>query len=268
MIFLKLGGSLITRKDQPQTPRLDVISRLAGEIAEAYRRDPHLKLLLGHGSGSFGHPVADRYQTQLGASSQEEWLGFAAVWKTANHLNRLVMDALLQAGLPALSFPPSASAISDRRKIVEYAPEPIRRALDAGLLPVVQGDVAFDREQGATILSTETVFQFLAPLFRPSLVLLAGIEPGVYKDYPYCEEILPMISDENIEALRIAPAATIDVTGGMQDKVHQAFALCHSVPGLEVRIFSGKEEGTITKALAGESVGTLISTITLPFDPK
>jgi isopentenyl phosphate kinase len=29
LYFLKLGGSLITDKDQPHTPRLDVIRRLA-----------------------------------------------------------------------------------------------------------------------------------------------------------------------------------------------------------------------------------------------
>jgi isopentenyl phosphate kinase len=264
MIFLKLGGSLITQKERHQTPRLDVISRLAQEIAEALRQDPNLKLLLGHGSGSFGHPVADQYQTQLGASSPEQWLGFGEVWKVANRLNRLVVDALLDAGLPVLSFPPSASAISEQNKIMEMASEPIQRALNAGLIPIVQGDVAFDREQGATILSTERVFEFLAPLLHPSLILLAGIEPGVYKDYPICEEIFSSITDENIDSLGIAPAATIDVTGGMADKVRQAFTFCHLVPNIEVRIFSGKEEGATREALAGAPIGTLISLNTPP----
>ncbi|MEZ4718850.1 MAG: hypothetical protein R2851_22555 [Caldilineaceae bacterium] len=39
-IFLKLGGSLITDKRAPETPRLDVIHRLAAEIAAARPKYP------------------------------------------------------------------------------------------------------------------------------------------------------------------------------------------------------------------------------------
>ena len=70
LVFLKLGGSLITDKTQPMTPRLDVIQHLAGEISAAVKSSPRLSLLIGHGSGSFGHEVADRYQTQAGGEGQ------------------------------------------------------------------------------------------------------------------------------------------------------------------------------------------------------
>mgnify|MGYP003414827420 CR=1 FL=1 len=51
LIFLKLGGSLITDKRQPETPRLDIIRQVAATIAAALRRDRSLRLLIGHGSG-------------------------------------------------------------------------------------------------------------------------------------------------------------------------------------------------------------------------
>lgn len=260
MIFLKFGGSLITQKDQPQTPRVEVISRLAKEIAEALDADPGLRLLLGHGSGSFGHHVADKYKTQLGASSEEDWLGFAEVWAVANRLNRLVIDALLHNELPILSMPPSASTISDGGKIVKLAVDPIRKATEVGLIPVIQGDVAFDLEFGSTIVSTEEVFAFLAPHLEPSLVLLAGIEPGVFESYPDRVDVLSLITEENIDDFGIAPAASTDVTGGMAAKVYQALSICRMVPGLEVRIFSGEDTGTIRDALAGAPVGTLVKT--------
>jgi len=44
--------------------------------------------------------------------TSEEWLGFAEVWWDASALNRLVMDALHEAGLPAIALPPSASVIA------------------------------------------------------------------------------------------------------------------------------------------------------------
>ena len=53
VVLVKLGGSLITRKDRPDTARREVIARLAAEIAEAWPRVAG-SLVLGHGSGSFG----------------------------------------------------------------------------------------------------------------------------------------------------------------------------------------------------------------------
>ena len=46
-VFLKLGGSLITDKYTPLTPRPDVIQRLAQECAAAQAQAPDLRLLLG-----------------------------------------------------------------------------------------------------------------------------------------------------------------------------------------------------------------------------
>jgi len=81
--FLKLGGSLITEKDRPHTARLQVIRRLASEIARARRDDPALRLVLGHGSGSFGHVPAQKYGTRGGVRTPEEWGGFVQVWREA-----------------------------------------------------------------------------------------------------------------------------------------------------------------------------------------
>ena len=70
LVFLKLGGSLITVKDQPHTPRLDVIERLAQEIAAARSADPGLQILLGHGSGSYGHVPASQFHTRQGVKTR------------------------------------------------------------------------------------------------------------------------------------------------------------------------------------------------------
>jgi isopentenyl phosphate kinase len=259
MIFLKLGGSLITDKNKPQTPRPEVIHRLASEISAAYRKTPTMQLLLGHGSGSFGHSMADKHQTHLGASTQGEWLGFADVWRVANQLNRMVIDELHTVGLPVISFPPSSSAISANKDIVEMSVEPILRAFDAGLIPVVQGDVAFDRQQGSSIISTEQVFEFLAPHLNPTLILLAGIEAGVYRDFSAPEQIVPHISEKNSQELNVSDSYATDVTGGMAAKVQQALAFCKIVPKVEVRIFSGEHDGAVEEALVGTPHGTLVS---------
>ncbi len=258
MIFLKLGGSLITDKARPETPRLDVLQRVAGEIAAARASRPGLRILLGHGSGSYGHQPASRYRTHLGAATEEDWRGFAEVWRVANELNRLVVDAVLEAGLPAVSFPPSASAITQEGEIVELAAEPIARALSAGLLPIVAGDVAFDRQRGSAIVSTERVFARLAGALRPTHLLLAGVEPGVFADYPANTRVFDVLHEADLHPSTLAGSAATDVTGGMADKVSHAMAMARAVPGLEVRIFSGVEPGAVNAALSGEPIGTLV----------
>lgn len=258
MIFLKLGGSLITNKAEVNSPRLDVISRIASEIKQALTADPELSILIGHGSGSFGHPPAHKYQTHRGARNKEDWNGFAKVWLAANQLNRIIVDSFVTADLPAISLPPSSSTISEKNKIVKMHIEPIQAALQAGLLPIIQGDTGFDVSQGATILSTETVFKFILPQLNPSVVLLAGKAPGVYVDFPNSQKILQVISTSDIGDLNIDSAKDVDVTGGMASKVRDALAMCQTVPGLEVRIFSGEGDGSILQALQGEPLGTLV----------
>ena len=109
LIFLKLGGSLITDKSAPRTPRADLMARLAAEIKNAKAASGDLRVVLGHGSGSFGHVPAKKYGTRQGVDSPEGWGGFAEVWYEATTLNRILMDVLHAAGLPGIAFPASSS---------------------------------------------------------------------------------------------------------------------------------------------------------------
>jgi isopentenyl phosphate kinase len=263
-IFLKLGGSLITDKAVPRTPRLEVLHRLAQEIVEAKEAHPDLQLLLGHGSGSFGHVPARQHGTRQGVRSLAQWRGFADVWREANALNRLVVDALSDAGLAVVAFPPSASVTACDGQVAIWDIAPLQAALTAGLLPVVQGDVIFDTVRGGTILSTEELFVYLARILQPARLLLAGIEPGVWPVYPpgveasagFIPEITPANFADILPALSGAQAT--DVTGGMASKVRQMLALVQAQPGLEVLIFSGQKPGLLRQALVGAAAGTKI----------
>jgi len=271
-VFLKLGGSLITDKTRRETPRRDALARLAGEIAAARAARPDLRLLLGHGSGSFGHFAGRQYGTRQGIVAGQEargWYGYAVTGAAAARLNRLVTDALVDAGLPAVTFQPSASARCVDGQLQELAWHPIAAALACGLLPVVHGDVALDEVRGCTIISTEEIFAYLAEHLQPSRILLAATVDGVYTGDP-----LRDLAARRIPVLRavgwgFAPpsvAATIggshgvDVTGGMESKVCQMTALVQAHPGLVVRIFSGERAGDVTRALVepAADVGTEI----------
>lgn len=258
MIFLKLGGSLITDKATPNSARTDVLDRIAGEIAAFRRQQPETALLIGHGSGSFGHAAAAKWQAQLDAVGRQRWEAFAEVWAAAQSLNRRVVDSLRAAGLPALSLPPSASAVCRDGELIELAIEPIEECLNAGVVPIVYGDVAVDRQRGTTIVSTEQVLSYLVGPLRPDRLLLAGSEAGVYTDYPDRQRMLDVLSPADLQAITLLGADNPDVTGGMADKVRRSLALAERYPTLEIRIFSGQPAGSIEAVLLGGSPGTLI----------
>lgn len=260
LTFLKLGGSLITEKVSPNLARQELIEGIAEEISEVIEGHPDMRIVLGHGSGSFGHVPAHRYDTRSGVRSREEWLGFVEVWRAAGGLHRIVMDALNKAGIRAVSFPPSGMVTACDGRIACWDLTPVKSALKAGLLPVVYGDVAFDTVRGGTILSTEDLFSHLALHIRPDRILLAGIEPGVWGDYPantrLLEIITPSIYAETFS--KILGSNSTDVTGGMSSKVRQNLDLVKKIQDLQVLIFSGLERGSIGNALAGGMPGTVI----------
>ncbi|MEE9188865.1 MAG: hypothetical protein V3U36_05795, partial [Anaerolineales bacterium] len=77
LTLLKLGGSLITDKSRPRTLRLETLVRLADEIASALQQRPSLRLIIGHGAGSYGHVSAKQHGTRQGVHTPNQWRGFA-----------------------------------------------------------------------------------------------------------------------------------------------------------------------------------------------
>ena len=274
LVFLKLGGSLITDKTQPYTPQLDVIKDVALQIATALQTHPNLRLVIGHGAGSFGHVPASEYHTRDGLprssplihrerdeSEDNYWKGFAEVWYQASALNRFVMKALHKSGVRAIALPPSSSVIASNGQVLVWETTPIRMSLSSHIVPVIFGDVVFDEIRGGTILSTEDLFTHLAHALNPERILLAGLEAAVWEDFPArtrkIEKITPNSYSEVSEGVGKSTGA--DVTGGMESKVVQMLELVQKNPELTVQIFSGAQPGNIVRALTGEVLGTLIS---------
>jgi isopentenyl phosphate kinase len=264
VVYVKLGGSLITDKRQAETPRLDVLARLAQEIQAARAARPDVRLILGHGSGSFGHVAAARYGTRQGAATPEQWLGFAAVADAAARLNRAVMAALLVAGAPAWSIQPSVALRCEDGRVTAGPEATVAAALDRGLLPVVFGDVALDGRRGATIASTEEIFEWLGGALPPDRVILAGEVAGVYAGDPLADPdavLLPELTPTMLARIQAGLGGShgVDVTGGMAAKVGQVMRWIANWPGLEVLICSGVTPGNLYRAVAtpDEATGTL-----------
>ena len=274
LVFLKLGGSLITDKTKPYTPLLDMMDDLALQIATTLQAQPNLRLVIGHGAGSFGHVAASEYKTRDGyprpsplahrerdQNEENYWEGFAEVWYQASTLNRYVMKALHKANVRAISLPPSSSVIASEGKVSVWETTPIRMALSSRMVPVIFGDVVFDEIRGGTILSTEDLFMHLARALSPERILLAGLESAVWQDFPARTKKIEKITPDTFDQIRagIGKSEGADVTGGMESKVKQMLELIENNHELTIQIFSGTEPGNIVRALTGETLGTVIA---------
>jgi isopentenyl phosphate kinase len=175
-------------------------------------------------------------------------------------LNRFVVDALLDAGVPVLSLQPSASAVCQDGHLTSLAIDSIVSALDNGLIPILHGDVALDSVRCGTILSTEEILIYLAPILRPARILLAGDVAGVMDG---SGQIIPRIEagdfDTSINAL--GGSHGVDVTGGMFSKVHAMIDLLSKQPDILVHIFSGLENNAVRDAIldSAGSAGTVLT---------
>ena len=253
VVFLKLGGSLITDKRGVEKARFSVLERLSKEIAAALKDRPGLMMVIGHGSGSFGHVAADKHGTRQGVHDREGWMGLAEVSSAAARLNQIVREALLNQGMPVLTIQPSASVLCRDGPIFTMETRTIRKALFAGLIPLIYGDVAFDEVRGGTIISTEEIFSFLTPIFKPGRIFLAGEAPGVFdRD----NRVIPLINRENIGNYRgiLGESGGTDVTGGMRAKVRSMLNLAELEPGLSIVIFSGMVAGALTRLIGGNQI--------------
>jgi isopentenyl phosphate kinase len=267
LTFVKLGGSVITDKTGQEAPDLPLIRRLAAEVRAALdQADPGYRLIIGHGSGSFGHTYARRYGIHLGLAPDADWMGFAETAAAALRLNRIVVDELLAAGVPAIAFQPSATLVARAGQLAAWDTAALARALDRRLVPAVHGDVAFDELQGSAIISTEQLLEALvrAPILRPARIVLVG-EAGVFtadpRAHPQAERI-PLIDASNIATVLLAAGGShgADVTGGMRSKVELMWRLAESTPGLTVQLV-GTIPGLLTQALLGRAhgAGTIIT---------
>lgn len=263
LVFLKLGGSLITDKRAAETPRLAVIDRLAQEIAAAQRADPALQLVIGHGSGSFGHVYGRKYGTREGVRDAAGWYGYAAVGDAAARLNRIVIAALLRVGIAAWGIQPGALIRCEEGRIVQGPESTVAAALARGLTPVVFGDVALDTVRGGTIVSTEEIFDVLSGALAPARIVLAGEVDGIFTADPQLDPTARLIAEISPASLAMVAGGLggshgVDVTGGMRAKVQQALAMVEQRPEMEIVVCSGLEAGHVQAALCGAPVGTRI----------
>ena len=258
LIVLKLGGSTITNKKIPNTPNLATINRLATEIADANVAP----LIIVHGGGSFGHPIAKEYKIKEGYREESQLVGFSKTHQAMLELNKLVLDALIDRNIPAVPVTPSSCIVSKDGRIQILFSKAIEMMLQNRFIPLLFGDAILDSNIGFTIISGDQLVAALAIKFKANKVILGVDVDGLHTADPKNNQFAKRISCINLRKLKsflhnIEKAKETDVTGGMFGKVSEMINVAKA--GIQTTITNAGKEKNILKALKGEEVeGTLI----------
>ncbi|MGH2668251.1 MAG: isopentenyl phosphate kinase, partial [bacterium] len=143
--IVKLGGSVITHKSGEPRVREEALARLSREVADAGR-----DIVVVHGAGSFGHPLAREANLAFGLLDEKAPAAAARVHADVRRLNLAVLEALRVAGHSPMTFSPFGLYACSDGTPGGWNFVPLHRALTLGFTPVTHGDVVMDTSRGVT----------------------------------------------------------------------------------------------------------------------
>jgi isopentenyl phosphate kinase len=239
---LKLGGSVVTVKAEPET----VDDRSLERAATILGGDPPDDLVVVHGGGSFGHHHAEAHGVSVTAGTHDVG-AVADVHDAMRRLNDAVVAALQANGIAAVPIHPLSLASRDSDGDLTMPVDGVRTLLDEGFVPVLHGDVVPQAGAGATILSGDEIVVSLAGSLDADRVGLCSTVPGVLDGSGSVVRTVTAAADV---ADALGGSDATDVTGGMAGKVR-------SLLSLHARSHVFDLDG-LAGFLAGESPGTEI----------
>jgi isopentenyl phosphate kinase len=243
--ILKLGGSLITKKDRRLSPDLGNIKTVAKEVSSAL---PHIsdKLFLIHGGGSFGHFYAKRFglSRKLGQASSE---AIARTTGAMMELHSIVLAELLDAGVPCETIMTS-QFLDDRDRLTPSGKHYLNIIWEKGLVPISFGNV-FVSPKGARIISGDAIALALTSSLhgRNTRVVFAMDVEGIYPDSSMRGPIIDILQlNHGVKTSE----GRFDVTGGVGAKIKVGTELAEL--GAKVFFVNGSKVQRIRRILSGD----------------
>lgn len=221
LTVIKVGGSVITEKTKRFALNKDNLRKISEDLARLYHEG--WSIVVVHGGGSFGHPVAAMYRLNEGGISGKKLYGFAETRYWMSVLNLRVVKALLDKGVPASALQTSAVAFNYDKKLSYVNVDIVREFVNRGVVPVLYGDAVIDKSLGASILSGDDLASELAVRLKAtSLVFVMG-SGGIYSEPPSKPGAVLLTEITPSTKISVGSVRGIDVTNGVHRKIMCAF---------------------------------------------
>jgi len=243
MILIKLGGSIITNKQKPLSPRRKTIDSILKEIGKI--KEP---VIIVHGGGSYGHYWSVKYDmhTRPAKTSPK---GVAIVKNSMVELNKIILDSAVKNKINSYCLPPTD--FMNGNKAIKSKILTINDISKSGLTPITFGDALWFGQKKSYILSGDVIMTTIGKILKPRLSLFVLDVDGVYSDL----KTKKLIYDFKKEKPEIKNNK-MDVTGGMTRKITEANNMAKA--GLKIFFVNGNKPKRITDAVSGKKFeGTL-----------
>ncbi|QLG26839.1 acetylglutamate kinase [Halorarum halophilum] len=231
---LKLGGSVITEKDSPETLDGPALAALADAIAESHsgaRRAANrsdevagadlAELVVVHGGGSFGHHHAATHGVST-IDGTHDVGAITDIHGAMTTLNRFVLSRLHERDVPAVPVHPLSAAARDTNATLSMPTDQVATMLAEGFVPVLHGDGVVHAGEGVTVLSGDELVAHLARELDADRVGVCSTVPGVLDGD---DEVIPGIDSFDEVADLLGASDATDVSGGMAGKVRELLDL-------------------------------------------
>jgi isopentenyl phosphate kinase len=256
LYILKLGGSLLTDKQKPESIRYEILNRVTQEIIDANE-----KLILIHGGGSFGHPLAKEYKISNGIDRKivNQTLGLSKTHFAMNKFNSIIVNSFLENHCPVLPIQTSSSFIQDSQQILSKAINIIEATLDLEIIPILYGDILLNMDSSFSIISGDQIIYLLCrdlKKYKVSKVIFAMDIDGIYikdKSNESDYKLVDFVHKKELNDLELAKMdRKIDVTGGIRGKINAIDKILeYKIP---IQLINGLKEGYIFNSLKNISI--------------
>jgi len=234
MILIKLGGSIITNKEKPFSPRkksIDKIVRALKKIDES--------IIVVHGGGSYGHYWSVKYNMHTKPANYNTH-GVSVVKNSMVELNKIILDSFLKNKLNPYCLPPT-DFIFGNKPIIKKVKE-IEKIAKTNLIPITFGDALWFGKKKSYILSGDKIMSVLANILKPRLCVFVLNVDGLYSD-PKTKKLIHELKGEKPLIIK----SSKDVTGGMKRKLDEATKI--SKNGMNVFFVNGNKPERIVEAI-------------------
>jgi len=260
LFIIKLGGSVITYKSHPMGKlRVKRIKEIAREIKKA-QEEKKFNLILINGVGSYGHPVAKKYNTVHGIKNKSQLRGFCEVKYIVNFLNTKINKIFFDTGLNVFPCQISSLVTQDKGRIFSFNTDPIEQLIRQGIIPMLSGDVVSDKSWDGSVCSGDRSALYLAGEFKPERVLFASDVDGIFDRDPHKYQnakLIPRVNKQNFSEIfcLVKKSSYIDVTGGMKGKLLE---IKRNHKKTKIMIFNGLKKNFVFESFSDKKIGTFI----------
>jgi glutamate 5-kinase len=250
-LVVKLGSSIVA--DERGEARVGLLGRICDELAALHRSGREI-VVVTSGAIARGLGVMALDPTRPRPRTIDELQAASAVGQ--GKLYQVYDELLRDRGLPSAQVLLTFFDMSARTHYVN-ARQTLRKLLDWRVVPIINENDTTTTDE-ISFGNNDFLAAQVAILLSAGLLVLLTDADGVYTADPRLDDsasLLAVVEDfAELDALEIGHSASPLGTGGMRSKV--VAAEMATAAGVPVVIAGGLTPGTVTRAAAGEAVGT------------